>query len=145
MTKDDLVYVGHMLDTVQKVTEKVRDVSREQFDRDENLRLALTHLIQVIGEAAARVSADFCGLHPGVPWKAIVGMRHKVVHDYLNVDEDIVWDTACQKCSSWSGNRKRSFARTRPRSRAAWRLPPVTPAAIMVFWQYLLTVPGEPP
>jgi len=36
-------------------------------------------------------------LHPEIPWKAIVGMRHKVVHDYLNVDEDIVWDTATRE------------------------------------------------
>jgi len=59
--------------------------------------LALTHLIQVIGEAAARVSREFRDLHPEIPWKAIVGMRHKVVHDYLNVDEDIVWDTATRE------------------------------------------------
>ncbi len=52
---------------------------------------------QVIGEAAARVSQNFCQSHPGVPWKAIIGMRHKVVHDYLNVDEDIVWDTATRE------------------------------------------------
>ena len=94
MPKIDLVYAGHMLDTARKVTDKVQGLSRQQFDQDENLRLALTHLIQVIGEAAARVSQDFCRSHPEVPWTAIVGMRHKVVHDYLNVDEDIVWDTA---------------------------------------------------
>ncbi len=97
MTKDDLVYIGHMSDTARKVADKVREVSREQFDRDENLRLAVTHLLQVIGEAAARVSEGFRCSHATIPWKAIVGMRHKVVHDYLNVDEDIVWDTAMQE------------------------------------------------
>ena len=51
--------------------------------------LALAHLVQVIGEAARRVSPEFCDAHPEIPWKAIVGMRHKVVHDYMDVDEDI--------------------------------------------------------
>ena len=97
MPKDDLVYVGHMLDTARKVAGKIGGISRQDFDQDENLRLALTHLIQVIGEAAARVSQDLCDEHPRIPWKAIVGMRHKVVHNYLNVDEDIVWDTACRE------------------------------------------------
>lgn len=97
MSKDDQVYVGHMLDTARKVMEKVQGISREQFEKDENLRLALTHLIQVIGEAAARVSHQFCQSHPEIPWRAIVGMRHKVVHDYLNVDEEILWDTASQE------------------------------------------------
>ena len=45
----------------------------------------------MIGEAARQVSRDFTVTHPEVPWENIIGMRHKVVHDYLGVDEDIVW------------------------------------------------------
>jgi len=45
----------------------------------------------VIGEAARQVSREFTVTHPEVPWENIIGMRHKVVHDYLGVDEDIVW------------------------------------------------------
>ena len=55
------------------------------------LALALTHLIQIIGEAASNVSRDFCDSHPEIPWANIVGMRHKVVHDYLGTDDKIVW------------------------------------------------------
>jgi uncharacterized protein with HEPN domain len=60
------------------------------------LRLALTHLVQVIGEAGRRVSPDFSVQHPGIPWQEVVGMRHKVVHDYLGVDEDIVWQVVIE-------------------------------------------------
>jgi uncharacterized protein with HEPN domain len=66
-------------------------LSREAYDADENLRFALIHLVQVIGEAARQVSRPFADRHPEIPWTDIVGMRHKVVHDYLGVDEDIVW------------------------------------------------------
>jgi uncharacterized protein with HEPN domain len=65
-----------------------------EFDADENLRLALTHLIQTIGEAARRVSPEFRQAHPQVPWNKIVRMRHKVVHDYLHINFDIVWAVA---------------------------------------------------
>ena len=92
MQKDDLVFVGHMLDTARKALDLVRGKSREDFDRDEVLDLALTHLLQVIGEAARRVSTGFVEQHPEIAWRAIVGMRHRVVHDYLHVDEDVVWD-----------------------------------------------------
>ncbi len=68
--------------------------SRADFDADENLRLAVTHLIQTIGEAARRVSPAFQQSHAHVPWNKIIGMRHKVVHDYLHIDFDIVWDVA---------------------------------------------------
>jgi uncharacterized protein with HEPN domain len=56
--------------------------------------VALTHLVQVIGEAARQVSKEFMAAHPEVPWANIIGMRHKVVHDYLGVDDDIVWEVA---------------------------------------------------
>jgi uncharacterized protein with HEPN domain len=94
MPKDDLVYVGHMLDTARKALGKIRGKDRSEYDRDENLRLAVTHLIQIIGEAARRVSPEFRQAHAEVPWADIIGMRHVVVHDYLRVDEDIVWQVA---------------------------------------------------
>jgi uncharacterized protein with HEPN domain len=56
MTKDDTVYLGHMLDQARKIVVKVQGKTRAEFDADENLRLALAHLIQTIGEAARLVS-----------------------------------------------------------------------------------------
>lgn len=93
MPSDDSVYVGHMLDMSKKATRLAQGKDRAEFDRDEALQLALAHLIQIIGEAARRVSPEFREAHPQIPWRAIVGMRHKIVHDYMEVDEDIVWDT----------------------------------------------------
>jgi uncharacterized protein with HEPN domain len=92
MQKDDLVYVGHMLDMARKAVTRVHGCTRAEYDADEDLRLALTHLIQTLGEAARRVSLSFHEAHPEIPWRQIVGMRHKVVHDYLEVDYDLVWD-----------------------------------------------------
>ncbi len=94
MRSRDLVYVGHMRQTAEKIAAKVANLPREDFDRDENLRLALTHLLQIVGEAASRISEEFRREHPEIPWKGIVGMRQKVVHDYLGVDENVVWRTA---------------------------------------------------
>jgi uncharacterized protein with HEPN domain len=92
MRPDDSVYLGHMLDMSRKATEKVAGLSRLDYDADENLRLALAHLVQVTGEAARRVSTELREAHPEIPWADIVGMRSKIVHDYMNVDEDIVWE-----------------------------------------------------
>jgi uncharacterized protein with HEPN domain len=88
MSKRDVVYVGHMLDMALKAVGKAHGLSRDAYDAGENLRLALIHLIQVIGEAARQVSREFSDTHPEIPWADIIGMRHKVVHDYLGVDED---------------------------------------------------------
>lgn len=98
--RDDQVYVGHMLDTANKAINFVQDLTRKDFDNNELLRLSLTHLLQIIGEAARRVSPEFRAAYSQIDWKAIVGMRSKVVHDYLNVDEDIVWDTVTNELPS---------------------------------------------
>lgn len=91
MSLRDLVYVGHALDMARKAVNKTQGISRDAYDADENLRFALIHLIQIIGEAGCHVSLEFCDNHPEIRWADIIGMRHKVVHDYLGVDEDIVW------------------------------------------------------
>lgn len=94
MKKDDALYLGHMLDMGRKVQQHVAGKDRAFFDQNELLWLGLTHLLQTIGEAARHVSDDFQDVHPSIPWKAIMSMRHRIVHDYLNVDEDVVWETA---------------------------------------------------
>ena len=94
MQKDDGLYLGHMLDMARKAAAKVRSKTRGEYDEDENLRLALVHLIQTIGEAAAHVSKDAQAAHPEIPWRQVVGIRHRIVHDYMSVDFDIVWAVA---------------------------------------------------
>jgi uncharacterized protein with HEPN domain len=96
MTPRDVVYVGHMLDMARKAVSKTQGISRQTDDADETLRLAVIHLIQTIGEAARQVSREFCNNHPDVRWADIIGMRHKVVHDCLGVDDDIVWQVATE-------------------------------------------------
>lgn len=91
MPKDDWVYVAHMLDMSKQAIDIVSSKNRSEYDADIVLRLALTHLVQVIGEAAQRVSIEFQNDHPEIPWREITGMRNRIVHDYLNVDEDVVW------------------------------------------------------
>lgn len=94
MQHDDSVYVGQMFDLGRKIDDRARALDRAGFDADEDVRLVLTHLIQTLGEAARRVSAGYQVAHPEIPWSEIIGMRHKIVHDYLSVDFDLVWDVS---------------------------------------------------
>lgn len=54
----------------------------------------MAHHIQSIGEAAGRISLDMRQAHPEIPWKQIVGIRHRIVHDYMDVDCDVLWEVA---------------------------------------------------
>jgi uncharacterized protein with HEPN domain len=94
---DDMLYVGHMLDFARRAHAKMANVSRERFDADEDLQIIVTHLIQIIGEAATRVSGATRLDHPEIPWERVTGMRHRIVHNYVNVDVDILWTVATER------------------------------------------------
>lgn len=90
----DIVPLGDMLDYGRRVVAKVTNISRADFDADDNLQLAITHLLQIIGEAAGIVSDASRIEHPEIEWPKIVGMRNRIVHDYRRIDLDVVWETA---------------------------------------------------
>ncbi len=94
MAHDDTAYLGHIVDTARRAVQRVHGLTRDDFDREDDLRIVLTHWIQIIGEAASRVSALPREMHPEIPWRRIVAMRHRIVHDYMNIDEDILWEVA---------------------------------------------------
>lgn len=92
---------------IAEAASKIRDRTqrgRAAFDHDEDLQIVLTHLIQIIGEAASRLSADLLSAHPDVPWRAIIGMRHRVVHDYFAIDPDILWTAATRDVPTLAGH-----------------------------------------
>jgi len=93
MARDEnAVYLGHMLDMTRRAEKALQGKTRADYDADDILRLGLTHLVQVIGEAARKVSPEFQQAHPEIPWRQIIGMRHRIVHDYMRVDEDVLWE-----------------------------------------------------
>jgi len=69
--------------------------SREHFDADFPLRTHILFHIQIIGEAASRVSQALCSQYPDVPWKAVARMRNIIAHVYFGIDWDEVWHVAC--------------------------------------------------
>jgi uncharacterized protein with HEPN domain len=92
MQQDDLLYLGHMLDMARKACERASVLDQAEYESNDDVQLALTHLVQVIGEAARHVSPEGQMSLPAIPWREIVGMRNRIVHDYLGVDEDVVWE-----------------------------------------------------
>ena len=70
----------------------IREHTRADLDTDRKLNLALVRLVEIIGEAATRVTPEVRNRHPDVPWLDIIGMRNRIVHGYDEVDFDILWD-----------------------------------------------------
>ncbi|MEX2681609.1 MAG: DUF86 domain-containing protein [Candidatus Sigynarchaeota archaeon] len=93
MSSNDIIRLKEMKDAAEKVARITNGKTREMFLIDELLHLASTHLIEIIGEAASEISDDLKEKHPDVPWKAIIGMRNRLIHKYFDVNLEIVWNT----------------------------------------------------
>ena len=93
MLKADYVRLRHMLDAANEALSFVAEKSRTELDLDRALALALVKSIEIIGEAASRISPDFRSQSPDLPWTDLVAMRNRLIHAYFDVNLDIVWQT----------------------------------------------------
>jgi uncharacterized protein with HEPN domain len=93
MKRDDRVRLQHMLDAATEAQTFASGRTRADLDSNRMLSLALIRSIEVIGEAAAQVSAETRAANPGIPWPSIVAMRNRLIHAYFDVDLDRVWET----------------------------------------------------
>jgi uncharacterized protein with HEPN domain len=104
MTPSDEVRLRHMLDAARKAVKYTKGVSREDFAGDEIKVLAMTRLIEVIGEAAKRTSDEIRMQSPEIPWKEIAGTRDRLIHGYFNIDLDILWQILTDDLPTLIGN-----------------------------------------
>ena len=90
---NDQIRVKHIQDAIDEIIAFVDGETKDSFLKDRKLQLAIIRLIEIIGEAATRLSVPFKQKHETVPWQAIIGMRNRLIHAYFDVDLDRVWET----------------------------------------------------
>ena len=84
--------VRHMLDALAQIAELRKGLSREQLRWHEGVTERILFNLMILGEAANNITREFAAMNPDVDWKGIAGIRHKVVHDYADIDFDTIWD-----------------------------------------------------
>ena len=94
MRDEDRIRILHMIDAAETVAQFMEGRSRDDLDRDRMLLFALVHAIEVLGEAASKVSPDARAAAPQIPWATIVSMRNRPIHGDFDIDTAIVWKTA---------------------------------------------------
>lgn len=93
MLKDDEIRLRHMLEAARQATSFVENRTREELDNDRQLELALIKAIEIIGEAATKLTKQCRDTSPQIPWENIIGMRNRLIHAYFDVNHDILWST----------------------------------------------------
>jgi len=100
MSPDDRIRLQHMVDAMAAALRFVEGRKRGDLDADQMLVFALVRAVEVIGEAASKLSAEGRAELPAIPWNSIIGMRNRLVHAYFDVDLNILWNTVSQALPS---------------------------------------------
>ena len=95
--RDDSVPMRHMLDHARRAVAAMAQRSRADLDRDWILQMALRQVIEVVGEAANRVSREGQARYSEIPWRDAVAARNRIAHGYDTVDFDTVWRIVTQE------------------------------------------------
>ena len=90
-------YLRHILAESDYFMGRCRGLSPEAFEADETLRRAFVRSLEVIGEAAKKLPEEFRTRYPQVEWRAMTGMRDRLIHAYFGVDHHLVWDVVTHK------------------------------------------------
>ena len=85
-------YLQHILVEADYLIAHSAGLTWDRFSDDETLRRAFVRSLEVIGEATKKVPEDFRARYPSVEWRAMAGMRDRLIHDYFGVDYELVWD-----------------------------------------------------
>ena len=84
--------IRHMANALAKIFEKSQGVTRKDLVEGEDNTELIIHYLTILGEASNNISDDYAASHPEIDFKGMAGLRHKLVHDYANIDMDIIWD-----------------------------------------------------
>jgi uncharacterized protein with HEPN domain len=93
MNRNDWIRLRHMLDAAREAISFTAGRTRADLEVDRMLVLALVKEIEIVGEAASQISQEARAQMPRIPWPDIVGMRHRLVHAYFDINLEILWQT----------------------------------------------------
>ncbi len=92
--KPDAAYLWDMFDAASAVSEFVSSRNFNDYLKDRMLRAAIERNIEIIGEAAGKISSAFRKVHPEIPWRRIIAQRHVLIHEYGEIKHELIWKVA---------------------------------------------------
>lgn len=92
MKKDPIVFVRHILESIEQIEKYVLHLAEKDFLESVQLQDAIIRRIEIIGEAAKNIPENFKEEHSDIPWRKMEGMRNALIHGYFGIDLILVWN-----------------------------------------------------
>lgn len=93
-SKNHLIYLKHILDSIEQIQLYTKGIrSEKEFSENRMVQDAVIRHLEIIGEASKKVNNTIKTENDSIPWKAMAGMRDKLIHDYLGTNMNFIWNT----------------------------------------------------
>ena len=92
MKKEPAIFLKHIIESIELIEEFSKELTIDELAENQLKQSAIIRQIEIIGEAAKNLPKEFAENYNDIPWKDIVGMRDKIIHQYFNIDSNIIWD-----------------------------------------------------
>ncbi len=89
-------YLSHIIEAIKTIRIYVKGMDFSQFDKDRKTQDAVIRQLEIIGEASSKLTPDFIKTNPEIPWREIKDFRNKLIHDYWELELDLIWNVIIQ-------------------------------------------------
>ncbi|MBC8548821.1 MAG: DUF86 domain-containing protein [Candidatus Brocadiales bacterium] len=89
-------YLEDILDAIMKAADFIKDMTFDDFAKDEKTMFAVIRALEIIGEAAKHIPEEIITNYPKLPWREMAGIRNKLIHEYFGVNNKVVWKTVTE-------------------------------------------------
>lgn len=97
MSPSMLEYFEHILTEIDYIIKYSKNLSYDDFIHDETLKRSFSRSVEIIGKAVKKIPEDIRLKYPDIEWRALSGMRDKLIHRYFGVDYELLWDVVINK------------------------------------------------